>query len=85
MSRKTPEEKIAELQEQRRQLDAQIEKHRARVRVQERKDDTRRKIIAGALALEHASIDPAFREELHKLIRQHVTRDGDKALFNLTP
>ena len=85
MSRKTPEEKIAELTQQRRQLDAQIEKHRARVRVQERKDDTRRKIIAGALALEHASIDPAFREELHKLIRQHVTRDGDRALFNLTP
>lgn len=83
--RKSPDEKIAELEAQRKQIEAQIQKHKARVRVEERKKDTRRKIIAGALALEHASINPAFREELQKLIREHVTRDHDRALFDLTP
>lgn len=83
--RKKPEEKIAELQAARDQLNAQIEKHRARQRVRERKEDTRRKIIAGALALEHATVNAQFRDELHKLIREHVTRDGDRALFDLKP
>ena len=85
MPRKPPDEKIAELEEKRGQIEALIQKHKARARVEERKKDTRRKIIAGALALEHASIDPAFREAMHKLIQEHVTREGDKALFDLTP
>ena len=85
MTKKSPDEKIAELEQQKRQLDAQIQKHKARARVEERKRDTRRKIIAGALALEHASIDPAFRAELHRLIRQNVIRDGDRDLFDLSP
>lgn len=83
--RKTPDEKIAELEEKRGQIEALIQKHKARARVEERKRDTRRKIIAGALALEHASIDPAFRAALQKLIDQNVTREGDRALFDLTP
>lgn len=85
MTRKTPDEKIAELEEKRGQIEALIQKHKARARVEERKRDTRRKIIAGALALEHASIDPAFRAALQKLIDQNVTREGDRALFDLTP
>lgn len=83
--RKSPDEKIAELEEQRRQIEAQIQRHKARARVEQRKQDTRRKIIAGALALEHASVSPAFRDELQKLIREHVTRDADRALFDLSP
>ena len=85
MSRKSPDEKIAELEEKRGQIEALIQKHKARARVEERKRDTRRKIIAGALALEHASIDPHFRAALQKLIDQNVTREGDRALFDLTP
>lgn len=85
MARKPPDEKIAELEAKRGQIDALIQKHKARARVEERKRDTRRKIIAGALALEHASLDPAFRAAMHKLIDEHVTRDGDRALFDLSP
>lgn len=85
MARKSPEEKLAELDEKKRQIEAQIQKYRARERVEERKKDTRRKIIAGALALEHASTNPEFRAALHRLIREHVTREGDKALFDLSP
>lgn len=85
MPRKSPDEKLAELEQRKGQIEAQIQRQKARLRVEERKRDTRRKIIAGALALEHASLNPAFGEELQKLIRQHVTREGDRALFDLSP
>lgn len=83
--RKTPDERIAELEEKRSQIEAQIQKHKSRLRIEERKKDTRRKIIAGALALEHASIDPVFRAAMHKLIDEQVTREADRALFDLSP
>lgn len=85
MPRKSPDDKLAELELKKEQIEARIQRTKARVRVEERKRDTRRKIIAGALALEHAATNPAFGEELQKLIRQHVTREGDRALFDLAP
>lgn len=47
-----------------------------------RKRDTRRKVIAGALALSHAGHDREFRRELRRLVLQHVTRPRDRALFD---
>jgi len=81
--RKTDEELLAELEAKKSQLDARIQKKRAAVRTRQRKLDTRRKIIAGALALEHASIDQAFGAALKRLIDQHVTRPDDRKLFDL--
>lgn len=81
--RKTDEELLAELEAKKSQLDARIQKKRAAVRTRQRKLDTRRKIIAGALALEHASIDQAFGTALKRLIDQHVTRPDDRKLFDL--
>jgi hypothetical protein len=83
MSRKTPEEKLQELEQKKAQLAAQITRTKAQVRGQERKRDTRRKIIAGALALEHAEQNPDFRKELTRLLEQHVTRPQDRELFDL--
>ena len=85
MPRKPPEEKLQELEEKRAQIQARIDKERARLKTEERKRDTRRKIIAGALALEHAQLNPNFAKELEKLLDRNVTREGDRALFNLTP
>ena len=84
-NRKTPEQQLAELETQKKQLSARIQKTKAKVRTVERKQDTRRKIIAGALALEHAEIDPAFGEQLRRLINRHVDRAQDRELFNLPP
>lgn len=81
--RKTDEELLAELEAKKSQLDARIQKKRAAVRTRQRKLDTRRKIIAGALALEHASIDKAFGATLHKLLDEQVTRTDDRKLFQL--
>lgn len=78
----TPEQRLSRLQQKAAQLNARIQTERSRIRDAERKKDTRRKIIAGALALEHASRDPAWKAQLDQLLSQHVTRDEDRALFD---
>jgi hypothetical protein len=76
-------DRLAKLLEKRAQLEARIETEKARQRQQARKEDTRRKIIAGALALEHAEQDPAFGETLRRLLMRYVERPADRALFGL--
>ena len=48
---------------------------------QQRKDETRRKIIAGAIALERAQYDPDFAATLAGLLDEKVTKPADRALF----
>lgn len=75
--------RLEKLIEQRAQLDARIRDMEARRKAAERKADTRRKILAGALVLEHADINPAFGETLRALLARGLTRPHDRALFGL--
>lgn len=63
----------------------QVEKYVTLKRSRERKLDTRRKIIAGALALEHMKRDGAFRAALLALLDEYVTKEPERLLFGLTP
>lgn len=83
VTRKSPEQKIEELQQQEKQLKARIQRERAKLKDAQRRADTRRKVIAGALALEHQ--DEAFQATLKGLLDTHVKRDADRALFGLPP
>ena len=65
------------------QIEAQLKQLDARERQAKRKADTRRKIIAGALALEHAEHDPAFAATLNDLIERFVTKPAERELFGL--
>ena len=80
--RKTPEQKLEELKEQKAQLTARINKTQAQVKAQERKRDTRRKIIAGAIVLEHAKMNSDFNNDLMELLNKHIKRPEDRKLFN---
>lgn len=82
---KTAEQRLAELQAKKEQLAAQIEKARATIKTDERKRDTRRKIVAGAIALETADIDQEFAQLFQRLLARHLSRDQDRALFGLPP
>ena len=80
MARKTIEQRLAELDAQRSALKARLGK-------QERANDTRRKVLLGALVLhrlENAN-DPEFTKRLGDWLRRELpgflTRDNDKALF----
>ncbi len=82
-STKTREQRIAELEQKKAQLDARIQREKARIRQNERKEDTRRKIVAGAIVLEHAQKDARFREVLNNLLDNFATRPEDRKLFDL--
>lgn len=80
MPRKSIEQRLAELDAQRLALKARLSK-------QERANDTRRKVLLGALVLhrlENAN-DPEFTKRLSDWLRRELpgflTRDNDKALF----
>lgn len=83
--RSDPQDKIATLQQRKAALDAKLKREMAKLRADERKADTRRKILAGALALQHAEISPEFGNTLHALLREHLTRDDERRLFGLDP
>ncbi len=80
MARKTIEQRLAELDAQRSALKARLGK-------QERANDTRRKVLLGALVLHRLenSNDPDFTNRLTAWLRKELpgflTRDGDKELF----
>lgn len=80
MARNTIEQRLAELDAQRATLKARLSK-------QERANDTRRKVLLGALVLHRleSSNDPDFTRRLSDWLRRELpdflTRDGDKKLF----
>lgn len=83
MARRPSADKLEALKKKRAELDAQIQAVSARQREVERKADTRRKILAGALALEHAEKNPdsEFARKLFRLLDEYVTRPHERALF----
>ena len=80
MARKSIEQRLAELDAQRSALKARLSK-------QDRANDTRRKVLLGALVLHRLenAIDPEFTKRLGDWLRRELpgflTRDNDKALF----
>ena len=80
MARKTIEMRLAEIDAQRKTLQARLSK-------QERAHDTRRKVLLGALVLHafEASKDEEFSRRLGDWLRRELpgflTRDADKDLF----
>lgn len=79
--------RLEKLREQQAQLAARIKTIEARERQQTRKDDTRRKVIAGALALHHMEKNPgsSFTKTLMSLLNEYVTRPNERRLFGLDP
>lgn len=88
---KTLEEKreaiIAAYKKKIDQIDAQLADLTAREKLAERKRDTRRKVIMGALAAHHMRKNPRsdFAKKLASLIDEYVIGDRERALFDLDP
>lgn len=79
-TRRTPIERLANLEEKKRQLAAEIATLSARERVRGRKDDNRRRMLLGSIVL----ADLGLNAELALYIRTRlpsVMCDGDKRLF----
>jgi large subunit ribosomal protein L7/L12 len=78
-------DRLGKLLERRDALAARIRREQAKATAQERKADTRRKILAGAVVIERAERDPAFKGDLYAWLSDMLKRDDDRALFGLVP
>lgn len=83
----TINDKIAAAEARLKQLKAQAQAVAARERTAQakkaRQDDTRRKILAGALVLEMMESDEAVKARLMPRLDAYLRRDDDRALFGL--
>lgn len=102
MAKKTPEQRIAELDKKRAEIEAKLKaekeaivrakrREQAKILNQKRKEDTRRKILIGALRLDQlnkVSDEEEKKREKHRLKREmdrFLTRNEDRKLFGLAP
>lgn len=72
--------KIESLEKKLEQIKAQLTTEKARAKTQERKDDTRRKILLGAYLLEKEAM-----AELTKKMDGFLKKPADRKLFGLAP
>jgi hypothetical protein len=75
-------DKLEKLRAQRDALAARIRREESRTRSRERKEDTRRKILAGAFLLEQAKRDPAINEWMTRGLARFLVRPEEKAMFD---
>ena len=75
--------RLEELLKKREQLNAQIHQARARESAQSRKEDTRRKILLGALMMQMMERGELERDKILKKLDDFLTRDLDRKLFDL--
>lgn len=92
----TAQDKLAKLQEaakktlekanRKRAEAAALERQiRQKASAQERKDDTRKKVLVGAMYLEHGKKYPDQQERTMKLLSQYLQKTDDRTLFGLPP
>jgi hypothetical protein len=79
MARKTREQLVAEIKAR----NARLRAIDAKAAEKKRKEDTRRKVLAGFVVLNHEKHDPAFAATLRALLDAGLTEDRDRVLFAL--
>jgi hypothetical protein len=86
MPRPSDDERLAVLNSRMAKLQRQIRTIKSREKDQARRIDARRKIIAGALALEHLARNPGseFGQTLFQLLHRYV-RPEERVLFDFLP
>jgi exonuclease VII large subunit len=94
MARKSPEKRLAELQEQQDKIEAQLKQKReriirqkrqqqARLTNQKRREDTRRKVLIGAAVLAQVESGRWPEGQLSALMDSFLERERDRSLFGL--
>ena len=74
------QKKLAQLKARKQKMDAL---HKARLTGLARRQDTRRKVLAGALLLELMNKDPDLQKQMLGKLSAFLTRPEDRVLFEL--
>lgn len=96
MAKKTPEERIAELDKKRADVEAKHKAEReaivrakrreqAKILNQKRKDDTRRKILIGAAMQQLVAQGRWHKDKLRNVMDGFLNKDQERELFDLPP
>ncbi|MDJ0634778.1 MAG: mobilization protein [Xenococcaceae cyanobacterium MO_188.B29] len=75
--------KLDDLLKKREQLNAQIQKERNKLSSQQRKEDTRRKILLGALMMDLMKKGELDEKKIRKRLDGFLNKDIDRKLFGL--
>ena len=75
--------KLEDLLKKREQLNAQIQKERNKHTQQKRKEDTRRKILLGALMMEMMKKGELDEKKIMRKLDSFLTKDIERKLFDL--
>jgi len=73
-------EKLKQLKSQKQAIEA---RERTKQKEQERKDDTRRKILLGSYLLKKMKDNEANKEKILAELNEYLTEDRDRKLFNI--
>ena len=73
-------EKLKQLKAQKQAIDA---REKTKQKEQERKDDTRRKILLGSFLLKQISNDDSEKQRIMSQLNQYLTENRDRQLFDL--
>jgi hypothetical protein len=77
--------KLKRLIEKREAVNARIKLEQNKLRSDERRSDTRRKVLAGATVLEWAKKDSEISSRFIAELKSFLVRDADRDLFGLPP
>jgi len=73
-------EKLKQLKAQKQAIEA---RQRAKQKEQDRKDDTRRKILLGSYLIKKMESNEANKQKILADLNEYLTEDRDRKLFNL--
>lgn len=73
-------ERLKQLKAQKQAIEA---RERAKQKEQDRKDDTRRKILLGSYLIKKMESNEANKEKILAGLNEYLTEDRDRKLFNL--
>ena len=73
-------EKLKQLKAQKQAIEA---RERTKKKEQERKDDTRRKILLGSYLIKKMNANEANKEKILAELNEYLTEDRDRQLFDL--
>ena len=83
--KKEQENLQAELDARKAKLNARTQRVRSRLSARERKIDTRRKILVGAMMLKLSDQHPNIKEFMVKHLEEFLDHPRDRTLFDLAP
>ena len=78
-------DRLKKLEERKAKIGAEIARVKAREASQNRKSDTRRKVLLGALVLAMVEKGELSREKVDSALARFLSRPQDRALFSLPP